>query len=304
MDRPNAGGSANYRCAYASLETAWAAGSDLQDIMRAVLGALASDAIESFGDDFLDQTAFGVLDRMGPANALRESLRRWARQDRCPLLLLVDEIDSLPEQGPASVLAQLRTGYYSRPQGFFRSVVLCGVRNVRDYPGARGRSPFNIVVDSLRLGGFSREEVAELPGQHACETGQEFSPLARKRIWTQTLGQPWLVNALCDAACLRSPAGRDRSRVIAEGDILEAQEDLILRRVTHIEQLGERLRDGRVARVLQPIFAGEDRSLDPRDVEYARDLGLLAADSPPRIANPICAEVVPRELALPEQERM
>ncbi len=110
------------------------------------------------------------------------------------------------------------------------------------------------------------------------------------------------MNALCDAACFRSPAGRDRSRAIAEGDIFEAQEDLILRRVTHIDQIGRRLRDERVARVVRPMLAGDDRAFDSDDVEYARDLGLLAADDPPRIANPIYAEVVPRVLTASHQK--
>ncbi len=34
----------------------------------------------------------------------------------------------------------------------------------------------------------------------------------------------------------------------------------------------------------------------PRDLEYARDLGLVAASGPVRMANPIYAEVIPREL--------
>ena len=301
-DMLNADNDGGYRCAYANLESARAAGSELQDVMRGVLGALASDAIESFGDEFLEQTAFGVLNRMGPAIALRESLRRWARQDPRPLVLLIDEIDSLPEQGLVSVLAQLRTGYYSRPESFPQSVVLCGVRDIRDYPGADGGSPFNISADSLRLGDFSPDEVAELLAQHTRETGQEFSPAALKRVWRQTRGQPWLVNALCSAACFRSPAGRDRSRPITEDDIFEAQENLILRRVTHIDQLGRRLRDERVAGIVRSMLAGEDRAFDSDDVEYARDLGLLAADDPPRIANPIYAEVVPRVLTASHQK--
>ena len=36
-----------------------------------------------------------------------------------------------------------------------------------------------------------------------------------------------------------------------------------------------------------------------RDLEYVRDLGLVARDYPVRLANPIYAEVIPRELALP-----
>ena len=35
---------------------------------------------------------------MGPEVALRESLRVWAEADQRPLVLLIDEIDSLPEQ--------------------------------------------------------------------------------------------------------------------------------------------------------------------------------------------------------------
>ena len=301
-DRLNADSGGRYRCVYVNVETGRAAREDLRDTMRGILARLASRALETLDDDFLARVGLDVLDRFGPSGGFAEALRRWAIDDPRPLVLLIDEIDSLPAEGLDALLHELRSCYDLRPKSFPQSVVLCGVRNVRDYPGARGGSPFNIIADSLRLGDFSAEEVAELLGQHTRETGQEFTPLARKRIWTQTLGQPWLVNALCDAVCFRSPAGRDRSRAITEGDILEAQEDLILRRVTHIEQLGERLRDGRVARVLQPMLAGEDRSLDPKDVEYARDLGLLAADSPPRIANPIYGEVVPRELALREQE--
>ena len=41
-----------------------------------------------------------------------------------------------------------------------------------------------------------------------------------------------------------------------------------------------------------------------RDLEYVRDLGLLAPDSPPRIANPIYAEVVPRKLGYVLQDSL
>ena len=46
-------------------------------------------------------------------------------------------------------------------------------------------------------------------------------------ILTRSAGQPWLVNALCREACFDSEAGRDRSRTITDGDILDAQERLI-----------------------------------------------------------------------------
>ena len=46
----------------------------------------------------------------------------------------------------------------------------------------------------------------------------------------------------------------------------------------------------------------DERDFSARDIEYVRDLGLVASDPPLRIANPIHAEVVPRELTAAAQE--
>ena len=87
-------------------------------------------------------------------------------------------------------------------------------------------------------------------------------------------------------------------------DILAAREELILSRRTHLDQLTHKLEEERVRRVVEPILAGGNVEHDLRDLEYARDLGLLAPDSPPRMANPIYAEVVPRELGYVLQDSL
>ena len=46
---------------------------------------------------------------------------------------------------------------------------------------------------------------------------------------------------------------------------------------------------------------GDEREFSARDLEYVRDLGLIARDDPLRIANPVYAEVVPRELTAAAQ---
>ena len=46
-----------------------------------------------------------------------------------PVVLLIDEIDTLIGDTLIAVLRQLRAGYDLRPSGFPQSVVLCGVRN-------------------------------------------------------------------------------------------------------------------------------------------------------------------------------
>ena len=220
-------------------------------------------------------------------------------------MLLLDEIDTLVGDTLIAVLRQLRAGYDLRPESFPQSVILCGVRDVRDYrihassqkDIVTGGSAFNIKAESLRMGDFSEAEMRALLAQHTEETGQAFAPDALECLWTRTRGQPWLVNALAYEVCFRDKAGHDGVRAIAAGEILEAQEQLVMRRVTHLDQLADKLQEARVRRVVEPLLSGGDeRPFSAHDLEYVRDLGLIARDDPPRIANPVYAEVVPREL--------
>ena len=240
---------------------------------------------------------------MGPDDALKRLLARWRRACPTPLVLLVDEIDSLVGDTLLSVLRQLRAGYQRRPEGFPQSVAPCGVRDIRDYrirsstgEVIAGGSPFNVAAKSLRLGDFTEAETRALMAQHTEETGQRFSPAARDAVWTQTRGQPWLVNALCAGTCFDDKAGRDRSRTIEEDDVYAAREELILSRRTHLDQLAHKLEEERVRRVVEPILSGGEARRQVRDLEYLRDLGLIDGGEPPRMANPIYAEVAPREL--------
>ena len=294
-----------YGCVYTTFEIARTAREDVAETMRTVLPTLGSDARSTLGDDFLAREWSGILADFGPSGALREALRRWSEASAKPLVLLIDEIDTLQGDPLLSTLQQLRAGYPMRSAQFPQSVVLCGLRDVRDYRIRSTSSPFNIVAKSLRLGDFTREETLALLDQHTGETGQAFAPEAREAIWTQTRGQPWLVNALAFETCFESKAGRDRSREIAGAEVAEAREALIVRRVTHLDYLADRLREERVRRVVEPMLSGADeRRATERDVEYARDLGLVARDAPVRIANPIYAEVVPRELGWILQEEL
>ena len=56
-------------------------------------------------------------------------------------------------------------------------------------------------------------------------------------------------------------------------------------------------------RVVEPLLSGGgERASTARDIEYVRDLGLIARDAPLRIANPVYAEVVPLELTWAMQQ--
>ena len=129
-----------------------------------------------------------------------------------------------------------------------------------------------------------------------------FTAEAIETIWTQTQGQPWLVNALADETCFRDEDAENEDRPITEADIREAQEQLILRRETHLDQLADKLQEERVQRVVEPLLSGgEGSEFKTQDLGYVRDLGLIAPNEPLRIANPIYAEIIPRELTYAAQ---
>ena len=308
-DQLNASG--EFRCAYVNVEVGQTAREDVAAAMRAILSALARGARHALDDSFVTDIWRGILDDAGPNDALGETLACWAAADPKPLVLMIDEIDALIGDTLLSVLRQLRAGYPERPHRFPQSVILCGVRDVRDYrirssaenAIIAGGSAFNIRAESLRLGDFSHDEVESLLTQHTEETGQVFTDEARRDVWELTQGQPWLVNALAYEACWGNKAGRDRNQAITADAIQDAREQLILRRETHLDQLTDKLQEERVRRVVEPLLSSADvvESFAADDLQYVRDLGLVTQGSPVAIANPIYREVIPRTLTYTTQ---
>jgi hypothetical protein len=234
-----------------------------------------------------------------------QALQTWVRASPRPIVLFLDEIDTLRDDALISVLRQLRDGYADRPDFFPWSLALIGLRDVRDYKVASGgserlhtASPFNIKAESITLRNFTDDEVAALYQQHTDETGQPFTPDATARAFHLTQGQPWLVNAL--ARQLTEVLVTDRAVPITPDHVDQAKEILILRQDTHLDSLAERLREPRVRHIIEPILAGlalENISYD--DIRFVQDLGLCRMDPAGGlvIANPIYQEVIPRVLA-------
>lgn len=307
----NSGTVGNYRCLHANIEAAQIWGEDIDQAMSAILKTLADAASRELHDESLHEIRSEVLANRSSALWFQVAMHRWTRADPRPLVLLIEGADALVGYSLLSLLRQVRTGHMDRPTSFPHSIALCGVRNVRNIrfrPGPTGEplgggSPFSFASVSLRLADFTRAEVETLLGQHTAETGQEFEPAARDRLWTQTVGQPWLVNALCSHACFESPRGRDRSRPITDDDILEAQETLLQGPVEHLDRFATALREERVQQVIEPLLSRTMLGCyELPDLEYVQDIGLVAQDPPTRIANPIYAELVPRALTFEAQQ--
>ncbi|MFH0966478.1 MAG: AAA-like domain-containing protein [Methanobacteriota archaeon] len=298
-----------YSCLYINVEGAQAARENVSGAIGAIISEI-KQRIKQY--DLIPDTNNQVIDQLSDTNEftlLNGYLTSLAQSTPHPFILLIDEIDALVGDSLISVLRQIRSGYDKRPDYFPSSVILCGVRDIRDYrihsdsrkSVITGGSAFNIKAESLRLGNFSFEDITILFLQHTEETGQIFEKPVFKQVWDLTAGQPWLVNALGYEICFRMPEGKDRTRTITSDMVIQAKENLILRRETHLDQLTDKLKEERVRRVIEPILAGdsfESGFLSP-DVEYVLDLGLIRQEQNGEIAiaNRIYQEVIPRELS-------
>jgi hypothetical protein len=296
-----------FKALYFNVEAAQGVREDIKRGIRAIMDEMAGRAEYHLKDSLLTKIKNKILEQGIEDNALNKIFTKWCEKSDLPVVLFIDEIDSLIGDTLISVLRQIRAGYDKRPGRFPQSIILCGIRDVRDYrihssknkEIITGGSAFNIKAKSLRLGNFSKDEMIRLYKLHTKETGQEFTEDAFDAAWELTEGQPWLVNALGYEATFDMKHMRDRSITITEDIIREAAENIIQRRETHIDQLVDKLSEDRLRNIIAPMLAGEDmdKNIKEDEIQYAVDLGLVKRDKNGiRISNGIYSEVIPREL--------
>ena len=305
-----------YIAVYANVGGGQASRNDVQSVVKSTCDTLAEQFRGVLKSDLPLQIRDGVQ-QVGRDSMLATYLRRLSEALPKPIVLILDEIDALVGDSLVAILRQIRSGYADRPQSFPMSIILCGVRDVRDYrivlsnqDIVTGGSAFNVKATSLRLGNFSREEIHELYMQHTRETGQVFDEACFPLIWRATEGQPWLVNALGREVTWQMRENRDRTVRIIPEMIDRAIENIIYRRETHIDILIYKLGEPRVKRVIEPILANDDEvdeaQIPSDDIQYVVDMGLIKRErgKPIRIANSIYREIIPRELTWSTQEML
>jgi hypothetical protein len=291
---------------YANIEAAQAARNDIDQGLAAVVSDLAQRVMEPA----LARQLFELCRTVTPASRLSRALSIMSEFYDKPLVLLIDEIDALVGDTLVSVLRQLRSGYDKRPTAFPSTVLLCGVRDIKDYRIHKsddqvitGGSAFSIKAESLRLGNFSQEDIRQLYLQHGEATGQLFDDDCFGLVWRYTHGQPWLVNALAYEVTFKMPENRNRSLMITAEKMATAKARLVMSRQTHLDQLADKLSEDRVRRVILPMILGETGQVHKDDEQYCLDLGLVRLEQDGMvIANEIYREVIPRELTEAQQQ--
>ena len=264
-------------------------------------------AIRDYAD--WDGLPIPVIDKVEIEGLLRSTLKKWAELVAPkPLIVLFDEVDVVEGETMISFLRQLRGGFAARGVGKFPvSIALVGMRDLKDYITAsnEGRapnpgSPFNIKEDSVELTNFSKDDVTHLFAQRTAENGQQITQEALDYVFEQSQGQPWIVNSLFKRATLKI-LDEESAETVNRSHIELAREQMIMARETHLDALGERLKDPRIRRVVEPIITGEftpDLGRTNPDVMLAMDLGLVrwTSETGLTIANPVYEEILTRHL--------
>jgi hypothetical protein len=296
-----------YRCIYCNVEGAQVADNDTERGMKLILSRIAQEAEFEFQDIWPYQNFAAILEHTGADGALVALFERWMCKEqppKPPIVLLFDGIDILRGKTLASVLRQLRTGQINSPRMFPQTVVLSGVRDVRDSDieigkgeYLRGRSGSDIRDRTIVLYNFTQGEIKELCDQYTAETGQNFQESVYSRLYSLTGGRPWLVNAiLCEALYEMGFAG-DVSKSITFGMIDAAKDHFIARQDIYMDQLAEKLASRSVRETLFPVLIGGrwDKKPPQEDLDYLEDLELITkSPSGWAIPNAIYREIIPK----------
>jgi len=245
---------------------------------------------------------------------LPDYLSDWARHNRRPIVLFIDEVDALHEEFLLVLLRQLRAGFEMRPRGYPQSIILVGLRDVQEYKFRRadnhpsfnnGGSPFNVKSVSLLLPEFSFTELELLLLQHTHDTAQIFSNEVKQCIFQLTQGQPWLVNALVNHI-LTKKLHNNTKQIISVQHAMQAKNELLQNRNVHLYDLVSRLHEVPIKLVVESIINGEAPDFTQLDdaLAYARSLGLVARHPPIQFSNPIYLELTLRALSAAFQESL
>lgn len=148
-----------------------------------------------------------ILEKLAISGVTVHTLRELYdifRQDvlKKPLILILDEFDSLTSEAITGLVSVFRNIYNTRREQpdkttaeksyLLHGIALIGVRSVLGLDNPRG-SPFN-VQRSLQIPNLTAQEVAEMLHWYERESGQIVEPAVIERFYSQLRGQPGLTS--------------------------------------------------------------------------------------------------------------
>ena len=186
---------------------------------RFVVGAMSTQGVV-FGKDadeneFLAWVPKLFRDAFHIDIPVLESWRDWIRLFHVeegvfdkPLILFIDEFDSLPPNIIDRLVTLFRDMYLAWDNYALHGLSLIGVRAVLGVDSLRG-SPFNI-QRSLHIPNFNPPEVEDLFHQYQAESGQAAAAEVVENLYCATRGQPGLVCWFGELLTEKYNPGKDR----------------------------------------------------------------------------------------------
>lgn len=205
--------------------------------------------------------------------------------------IIIDEFDGIPQAALSDFLQTLREIYLERdPSRCPYSLGIVGVKSITQLNYDRSISPFNI-QDEFFLPNFTKDQVSDLFSQYTLEVGQAFAPEVIFSIFTQTAGQPFLVNRM--AQILTEEMDIPKTETITRAHFEVAHQQILHERNANISHLVRNVRkDRRFEAILREILSyerGVPFNLDNEIISELASYGVVKAsfDGLCEIANPI-----------------
>ena len=174
---------------------------------------LPDDPPEAFLNqvDYLIKETFDITLASAPNswNAFKYLFHKDNTCFKRPLILFIDEFDSLPPTVIDRLVTLFRDIYLKRDRYLLHGLSLIGVRAVLGVDSQRG-SPFN-VQRSLHVPNFTLDEVTDLFDQYQQESGQAVEPEVSQNVYESTNGQPGLVGWFGELLTEKYNPGKDSS---------------------------------------------------------------------------------------------
>jgi len=215
---------------------------------------------------------------------LFEELNGMVKQKK--IVIFIDEFDGIPRAELENFLTTLRELYQeykeSKDKALY-SVGLVGIRNITKLI-VGGVSPFNI-ADQVKLPPFSLKNVRDLYAQYTAETNQPFTDEAVEAVYTETAGQPWLVNRL--GTILTVEIKPETTEAITQEDVAEAVEILLYEDNSHFDNITEKAKQYKET-FMDVVFNGVEYVPGDQEQSLLLTHGLIQAPGKEvRVGNPI-----------------
>lgn len=209
--------------------------------------------------DPLHKQAQGVKGPIELTSFLGEVSNRFTR-----VVLMIDELDGLPEELAIDLAGQIRSLFSNRVREMESAkyfILLAGSFGLDRMISFEKNSPLRNVVEVMYLGDLSEAETAQLT-QNLKELGKQIEPGVVDRIYEWTGGHPYLTQQVCSKL--------EVSKEISLANVDNVVEDLMVAGDSNLNHVLEHLRQSsRLNQMTSAILSGEK-------VPFSRSVSLLA----------------------------